>query len=95
MQPEIVGPVGPLQPQAETSAVLAGTAGCCESSSSHVQSLASIQVTFVDLKPIPEEAKPLSPEGFAVLVSVLVSSKHLDALELAEAVDDVDVATKV
>eukprot|EP00878_Enallax_costatus_P003299 GHUV01003504.1.p2 GENE.GHUV01003504.1~~GHUV01003504.1.p2 ORF type:complete len:495 (+),score=107.38 GHUV01003504.1:198-1682(+) len=53
------------------------------------------KVSFVDLKPIPGDAKPLSPEAFAVLVGVLVASRHLNANTLAAAVDDVDVATKV
>jgi hypothetical protein len=54
-----------------------------------------LQVCFVDLRPVPPEASPLSAEGFAVLVGVLLASSHLDARVLAEAVDDVDVATKV
>lgn len=50
---------------------------------------------FVDLRPVPDTAVPLSPEGFAVLIGVLVAASHLDARALAEAVDDVDVKTKV
>ena len=57
--------------------------------------LHGFQVSFVDLKPIPGDAKPLSPEAFAVLVGVLVASRRLDADTLVAAVDDVDVATKV
>lgn len=53
------------------------------------------QVCFVDLHPVPADAAALSPEGFAVLIGVLVASSHLDARSLAEAVDDVDVKTKV
>jgi hypothetical protein len=52
-------------------------------------------VCFVDLRPVPPEAVPLSAEGFALLVGVLLASSHLDARTLADAVDDVDVATKV
>jgi hypothetical protein len=51
-------------------------------------------VCFVDLRPVPGDAAPLNPEGFAVLVGVLLASSHLDARALAEAVDDVDVKTK-
>lgn len=58
-------------------------------------SSATLQVCFVDLRPVLPEASPLSPEGFAVLVGVLLASSHLDARALAEAVDDVDVKTKV
>jgi hypothetical protein len=55
----------------------------------------AVQVCFVDLRPVPAEAAPLSAEGFAVQVGVLLASSHLDARALAEAVDDVDVKTKV
>jgi hypothetical protein len=54
-----------------------------------------LQVCFVDLRPVPADAAALSPEGFAVLVGVLLASSHLDARALAEAVDDVDAKTKV
>lgn len=49
----------------------------------------------MDLRPVPRDVSPLSPEGFAVLLAVLLAASHLDGRALAEAVDDVDVKTKV
>lgn len=45
--------------------------------------------------PPPPDARPLSREGFAVLLSMLVSSTKLDGRALSEAVDAADLKTKV
>lgn len=54
-----------------------------------------VQVCFVDLKPVPPTAKPVTPEGFAVLLSMLTGADKLDGWELAQAVDAADLQTKV
>ncbi len=54
-----------------------------------------VQVCFVDLRPVPPAAKSLSPEGFAVLISMLAGLEKLDGWEISQAVDAADLKTKV
>lgn len=54
-----------------------------------------LQVCFVDLRPVPADAKAVSPEGFAVLLALLSSAEKLDGWELADVVDAADLETKV
>lgn len=54
-----------------------------------------VQVCFVDLRAVPPNAKPVSPEGFAVLLSMLTAAGKLDGWQLAQAVDATGLQTKV
>lgn len=57
--------------------------------------LCSLQVCFVDLRPVPVTAKAVSPEGFAVLLQMLSGADKLDGWELADVIDAADLETKV
>jgi hypothetical protein len=54
-----------------------------------------LQVSFVDLRPVPPTAAAVTPDGFAVLLSMLTGAEKLDGWDLAQAVDAADLETKV
>jgi hypothetical protein len=54
-----------------------------------------MQVCFIDLRPVPPAAKAVSPEGFAVLISMLTGLEKLDGWDISQAVDAADLETKV
>ncbi|GBF91729.1 hypothetical protein Rsub_04033 [Raphidocelis subcapitata] len=53
-----------------------------------------LTLSFTDLRAIPDNARPLSKEQFAVLVARLVGDPSLDADELAASVDAAGLAAK-
>lgn len=49
----------------------------------------------MDLRPVPQTATAVAPEGFAMLLSMLTGSEKLDGWDLSQAVDAADLETKV
>jgi hypothetical protein len=57
--------------------------------------LPCLQLNFVDLRPVPSTAQPLSREQFAVLLALLTSARPLRGKALEELACGAEVATKV
>ncbi|GAX81074.1 hypothetical protein CEUSTIGMA_g8509.t1 [Chlamydomonas eustigma] len=51
-----------------------------------------LRLHFVDLRPIPPEAQPLSIVQFQVLIALLIAEEKLDPIKLVEAIDDPSIS---